>query len=132
MQVKTVKESFEELVKIMETLRSENGCAWDRKQEFETIIECLEKEVTEVKEAIEKKDYENLREELGDVMWGIIFLTQIAKDKGLFEMKEVLDEVKEKIIRRHPHVFGDLKTDDVEEIKKKWQEIKKEEKKQKK
>ena len=125
-----MKESFEELVKVMERLRKE--CDWDREQTFETLVPFTLEEAQEIKEAVEKKDWENLKEELGDVMYHVLFYSEVAKEQGLFDIKDVLEEVREKLVRRHPHVFGDVKVGSVEEIKRNWEKIKEEEKKDKK
>ncbi|MBW2999805.1 hypothetical protein KY339_03960 [Candidatus Woesearchaeota archaeon] len=124
-----MKKTFEELVKIHEMLRGDKGCAWDKQQTLESFKEHILKEAEEVVEAIENSNPEEIKKELGDLFWNILFMCQIAKEKGLFDIKEVMEEVKEKMIRRHPHVFGDEKAKDTEEIIKRWHEIKKEEKK---
>lgn len=122
-------EKFAELVELMEYMRGPNGCAWDREQTIESFVEHIGNESQEVLDSIGKKDYENLKEELGDLLWNIVFLSQIACEEGLFDISEVLDAVKEKIVRRHPHVFGDKKITDPEEIIKQWHTIKRQEKK---
>ncbi|MBR9691941.1 hypothetical protein GOV06_04085 [Candidatus Woesearchaeota archaeon] len=123
-----MKKSFEELVNLAKVLRAENGCAWDRKQTFESIKKWLLDEANEVAEAIDKKDYENLKEELGDLMYIILFISSIAEEKGLFTIKDSMQNAREKLIRRHSHVFGEDKTDDLDEIHRRWQETKKQEK----
>lgn len=119
---------FENLVNIMKELRGEKGCAWDKQQSFETIKKCMLDELDEVTKAIENKNYENLKEELGDLLFNIIFISQIAEEKSLFDIKDVMEHIKDKIIRRHPHVFGNEKIDDPKKILKRWNEIKKQEK----
>ncbi|MDP2908021.1 MAG: MazG nucleotide pyrophosphohydrolase domain-containing protein [Nanoarchaeota archaeon] len=121
-----MKESFEELVNIQKRLRKE--CPWDKKQTFETIKNTLKEEVDEVIEAIEKKDHKNLKEELGDLMINLVFLVNIAEEKKLFTFKEVLQGTIEKLIRRHPHIFGEAKADTPEEVLKIWKEAKEAEK----
>ena len=101
--------TFEEFVSVVETLRSEKGCSWDRKQTFESLKPCLKEETGEVVEAIDHKDMENLREELGDLLFHVVMYSQIAKEQGYFGLEDVVDTVCEKMIRRHPHVFGDRK-----------------------
>jgi uncharacterized protein YabN with tetrapyrrole methylase and pyrophosphatase domain len=123
-----MKKTFEELVRIHEILRGEKGCAWDKKQTLESFNEFLIKEAEEVVEAVENSNPEEIKKELGDLFWNILFMCQIAKEEGLFDIKDVMEEVKEKMIRRHPHVFGDEKDTDVKEIERRWHEIKKEEK----
>lgn len=122
-------EKFGELVELMEYMRGPDGCAWDHEQTIESFIEHIGNESQEVLDSIEKRDFDNLKEELGDLLWNIVFLSQIASEEGLFDISEVLDCVKEKIIRRHPHVFGDKKLTDPEEIIKQWHTIKRQEKK---
>jgi MazG family protein len=123
-----MKKTFEELVKIHEVLRGDKGCVWDKQQTLESFKEFILKEAEEVVEAVENSNPEEIKKELGDLFWNILFMCQIAKEKGLFDIKDVMEEVKEKMIRRHPHVFGDEKTKDTEEITRRWHEIKKEEK----
>lgn len=99
--------SYEELVGIIAELRSDHGCPWDKAQTHESMISCLRNECEEVVEAIEQKDPENLCEELGDVLLQVLLHAQIAKEEGLFTMDDVINGLAEKMIRRHPHVFGD-------------------------
>ena len=124
-----MKESFEELVKVIERLRKE--CDWDKEQTFESLVPYTLEESQEIAEAVEKKDWENLKEELGDVLYHVIFYSEVAKEQELFDIKDVLKEVKEKLVRRHPHVFGDVKVGSVEEIGENWKRIKEEEKREK-
>jgi uncharacterized protein YabN with tetrapyrrole methylase and pyrophosphatase domain len=100
---------FRDIIEIMKTLRAPDGCPWDAKQTLESAIEDLLSEAEEVREAIKKGDTENLREELGDLLWGIVFTANIAKENNLFDIQDILRETREKIIRRHPHVFGKAK-----------------------
>ena len=97
---------FEDLVEIMAILRSPEGCPWDREQTHESIRNNFLEEVYEAVDAIDHKDTANLREELGDVMMQVVFHAQIAREEGLFGLEDVLDEVCQKLIRRHPHLFG--------------------------
>ncbi|MFH1787925.1 MAG: MazG nucleotide pyrophosphohydrolase domain-containing protein [Candidatus Altiarchaeota archaeon] len=120
---------FAELVELMDYMRGPSGCAWDKEQTIESFLKHLGNESDEVLDAIKNGDNDNLCEELGDLLWNIVFLAQIAKEKDLFEISDVLDGVKEKIIRRHPHVFGDKKITNPDEIVRQWHEIKKYEKK---
>jgi len=124
--------SYEEFLKIIETLRSENGCPWDREQTHTSLRPCLMEEAAEVMAAIRDYDntgrYENLREELGDVLLQVVMHAQIAKEEGLFTMEDVVNEVAEKMVRRHPHVFGEVEADNSEQVLKNWEEIKKKEK----
>ncbi|MBW5377583.1 nucleoside triphosphate pyrophosphohydrolase, partial [Brachyspira pilosicoli] len=121
--------SFEELISIVKKLRGENGCAWDRVQTFDSLIPCFLEEAYEVVEAINNKDYENIKEELGDILLHVVFFSELANDENKFNIDDVCKNINEKLIRRHPHVFGDSKVKDVNGILKQWEEIKKEEKK---
>lgn len=123
--------SFEELTDIIARLRGEGGCPWDRKQTHESLIPCLRDEAEEVVQAIEKKDMENLCEELGDVLLQVLMHSQIAKENGSFTLANVIDGISCKMIRRHPHVFGDAKAATPEESLALWKQIKAEEKQEK-
>ena len=123
--------TFEEFVSVVETLRSEKGCSWDRKQTFESLKPCLKEETGEVVEAIDHKDMENLREELGDLLFHVVMYSQIAKEQGYFGLEDVVDGICEKMIRRHPHVFGNQGPLTPEESLNLWNEIKKQEKNKK-
>lgn len=119
---------FDEFVKTIAMLRGENGCPWDIKQTHESLKECLMEESGEVIEAIDKKDDANLCEELGDLLLQVVMHAQIAAEENRFTIEDVIRGVNEKMIRRHPHVFGDVKVSSVEEGLKLWEEIKKQEK----
>lgn len=121
-------EKFDEFVATIAALRSENGCPWDRKQTHESLKECLVEETGEVLEAIDKKDDANLCEELGDVLLQVVMHAQIAAEEGRFTIEDVISGVNEKMIRRHPHVFGDIKVSSVEEGLDLWEQIKQQEK----
>jgi tetrapyrrole methylase family protein/MazG family protein len=120
-------EEFTNLVKLMETLRSDEGCPWDKKQTVDSFKTFLLEEVYEVVDAIEKQNIQMLQEELGDLLFHIIFIAQICKEQRLFEMKDIISGVYQKMYNRHPHVFQ-KKTSHIP-IEKRWEEIKKEEKK---
>ncbi len=128
---KNLNTLLQELVTICARLRGEEGCLWDRQQDHRSLIPYLKEESGEVIEAIENKDSENLCEELGDLLYQIIFHSQIAAEKNEFAIEDVIKGITRKIIRRHPHVFGDKKADSVEDIIKSWKDIKKKEKEQK-
>ncbi|MBQ8426391.1 MAG: nucleotide pyrophosphohydrolase [Clostridia bacterium] len=96
-----------ELVEIIKVLRSPDGCEWDRAQDFSTMKKCLKDETEEVLSAIDNKDYKNLQEELGDVLLQVVMNSEIASEQGLFSFSDVVQTLCEKLIRRHPHVFGD-------------------------
>jgi MazG family protein len=122
---------FDELVAIMARLRAPGGCPWDREQTFDTIKPYLLEETYEVMQAIDQRDWSELREEVGDLLLQCVFFAEMAQEDGHFSISDSLDAINQKLIRRHPHVFatGDAKTPD--EVKKRWDEIKAEEKKNK-
>jgi nucleoside triphosphate diphosphatase len=123
---------IEKLQSIMEQLRDpETGCPWDKKQTFETIVPYTIEETYEVVDAIYKQDFTNLKEELGDFVFQAIFYSQLANEKGLFNFADVIDEVNNKLIRRHPHVFGEQTFSSDEEIRANWDKVKAEEKSEK-
>lgn len=118
---------FAELVKIVKTLRSPSGCPWDRAQTLDSMRSSIIEEAYEVAWAIDNKNWKSLKEELGDLLMLVVFLSNIAEEKKLFTLKEVLKEVNKKMIRRHPHVFGKAKARDQAEVLEQWEEIKKKE-----
>lgn len=117
-------EEFERLVEIMEKLRSENGCEWDKAQTHETLKPYLIEEAYEVLSAIDSRDDNELKEELGDVLLQVVFHAQIAKERLAFTIDDVINVLNEKLIRRHPHVFGSAEGYSYA----RWEEIKAEEK----
>lgn len=116
------------IIDLIEILRGENGCPWDRKQTPETIAVYLLEEVYELVDAIESKDPDGVCEELGDVLFHILFLFILFREMGHFDIKDAIDFNVEKMTRRHPHVFGNQRIDSVEEVRAKWHQIKREEK----
>ena len=106
--------TFDDLVHIIDELRSEHGCPWDKEQTHESLKICLANESQEVYDAIDNQDMENLCEELGDILLQVMLHSQIAKEEGAFTIDDVVDGVCRKMIRRHPHVFGDVKVNSVE------------------
>ena len=102
------KHDFNELLEIVSILRCPVGCEWDRSQTHESMIVCLENESKEVIEAINNKDDENFKEELGDLLLQVLLHAEIAKERGAFDFEQVVQTLAEKLIRRHPHVFGDV------------------------
>jgi len=122
-----MKDSFEKLVDINKKLRKE--CPWDREQDIDSLKKTIIDETNEVIEAIEKKDYENLKEELGDLLHNILFISNIAEEKDLFTIKEVIESINDKLVRRHPHVFGDEKALTAEDSIRIWEKMKEAEKK---
>ena len=123
-----MSDKFDRLVGIMERLRGGQGCPWDKKQTRESLKPYLIEEAYEVLEAIEEKDANKLKEEFGDLLYQILFHSQISKEEGEFGIEDVLTTSSEKMVRRHPHVFGDVKAENAEEVLRQWEAIKKEEK----
>lgn len=122
--------AMERLREIVARLRAPGGCPWDREQTHASLRGALIEECYEVIEAIEKSDDANLREELGDLLLHIVMHSQMAAERSAFSLEEVAAEVCEKMIRRHPHVFGDKLAADSEGVLRQWEEIKREEKKE--
>ena len=122
------KYSFGDLVEIIAALRAPGGCPWDIKQTHQSLKECLVEESGEVIDAIDNDDDENLCEELGDVMLQVVMHAQIAAERGSFTIDDVVQGVSEKMIRRHPHVFGNVKVSSPEESLELWKKIKEQEK----
>lgn len=119
---------FYDLVKIMEILRGENGCPWDLEQDHKSLRRCLIEEAYEVIDAINKEDAENLVEELGDLLLQVVFHAKIGKGEGYFNIYDITDGICNKMINRHPHIFGKINLDRTEDVLDNWEEIKKEEK----
>jgi len=113
----------------MERLRAPGGCPWDREQTFDTIKRYTLEETYEVLEAIDNRDWTELTSELGDLLLQVLFYSEMAREQGLFAIDDVLDALSNKLIGRHPHVFGDVKAEDAQQVLKNWEELKKEEKK---
>jgi MazG family protein len=124
-------EGFERLVEIMARLRAPDGCPWDREQTFDTIKPYLLEETYEVMQAIDERDWPELAEELGDLLLQVVFFSQMADEAGHFNVTDAIEAINSKLIRRHPHVFGDGDAKTSSEVLKKWDEIKTEEKKKK-
>jgi tetrapyrrole methylase family protein / MazG family protein len=118
------KDYFLKLVELMDVLRSPEGCPWDREQTRETLKPMLIEEAYEVLEALDKEDPQELCEELGDLLFQVVFHARIAKEKGEFDAQEVCRRVYEKMVGRHPHVFGDANYEDAKELLKHWEDIK--------
>ena len=116
---------FGELVQIMARLRGENGCPWDREQTHASIKPYLLEETYEVLESIDENDPAKLEEELGDLALQVVFHAQMADEAGLFTIADVLRGINEKLRRRHPHIFGDVKADTAQEVLFNWEQIKK-------
>lgn len=115
---------LKKLKELMEKLRSEEGCPWDRAQNFETLKTFLLEETYEVLEAIDEKNPEKLKEELGDLLFQIIFQSQLAEEEGYFKLEDVIENVYRKMVTRHPHVFGEMKLKTKEEVLERWEQRK--------
>ncbi len=120
--------SLSDLLDIMAQLRAPDGCPWDKKQTHRSLLNYLIEESYEFIDAVENADRANMKEELGDVLLQVVFHAQLAKETGDFDFAEVVQGISEKLVRRHPHVFGELKLDSAESVEKKWDELKKAEK----
>jgi MazG family protein len=120
---------FERLIEIMARLRAPGGCPWDREQTFESIKPYTLEETYEVLDAIDRRAWDELRSELGDFMLQAVFFAQMASEEQLFDIGDSLDAINEKLIRRHPHVFADETARTGDDVKKRWDEIKAEERK---
>ena len=121
-------DKFTRLVEIMARLRAPGGCPWDREQTFDSIKPYLVEETYEVLDAIDARDWNGLREELGDLMLQAVFFAEMAAEGGHFKIDDSLDAINQKLVRRHPHVFGTGTASTPEEVKVRWDEIKAEEK----
>lgn len=119
---------LEDLVQVMDKLLSPNGCPWDREQTPQSLAPFAIEEAHELAEALESKKTEHIKEELGDLMFQVVFHSGLAKRLGQFELGDVIQGICEKLIRRHPHVFGDAKVKDATEVLANWEQIKQKEK----
>lgn len=124
-------EKFEQLVSLMAGLRGPGGCPWDREQTFESLKPYTLEETYEVLEAIDARNWPELAEELGDYLLQAVFYGQMAAEEGFFRIEDSLDAINEKLIRRHPHIFGDVEARTASDVKKRWDEIKAAEKQRK-
>ena len=122
---------FDKLIDIVKKLRAPDGCPWDRKQTLYSLKDALIEETCELIDALDNKDIENIKEELGDVLLHVVFHSQTACEDGLFNIEDVICGINEKLIRRHPHVFKNEHYETAEQGKERWDEIKKEENKDK-
>jgi len=125
----TTGERFERAVSIMARLRGPGGCPWDREQTFDSIKPYTVEEAYEVLEAIDNRDWEELPGELGDLLLQVLFYSQMADEQKTFSIDQVLDRLSNKLVDRHPHVFGDVKADTSSEVLRNWEAIKAEERK---
>jgi tetrapyrrole methylase family protein/MazG family protein len=123
------KDSIKDLIALVESLRGEPGCPWDKKQTPRTMLIYLIEEMYELVDAIESDSAEDVREELGDVLFHIVFMTRLFQEAGAFSVYDVAGDITKKMIRRHPHVFGADRVDNTDEIRENWHQIKQNEKK---
>src|ERR1041385_4942805 len=131
MSTESAGEKFQKLVGIMARLRGPGGCPWDREQTFDTIKPYTLEETYEVLDAIDRRDWNNLAEELGDFMLQAVFFAQMASEQQLFGIGDALDAINQKLLRRHPHVFGEQSAETAGDVKRIWGEIKAAEKREK-
>src|SRR5882757_2969237 len=123
----TPGEWFEKLVAVQARLRASNGCPWDREQTHQSLRTYLIEEAYEVLEALESRNDAKFAEEMGDLLLQIVFHSQIAREEGRFTVAEVIREIHDKMIRRHPHVFGKVQAKDSVEVLRNWEQLKAEE-----
>jgi MazG family protein len=127
----TTGERFERAVQIMARLRAPGGCPWDREQTFDSIKPYTLEEAYEVLEAIDDRDWPELTGELGDLLLQVLFYSEMAREAGYFSLDDVLDRLSNKLVDRHPHVFGDVKADTSAEVLRNWEALKAQEKEKK-
>lgn len=120
-------DSFQTLVEVVEKLRGPNGCPWDKEQTHQTLTRFAIEEAHELAEAIDSGNLNHIKEELGDLLLQVVLHSEIARQDGSFTLKDVIEEISEKMVRRHPHVFGENRLSSSEEVKKQWTKIKSEE-----
>lgn len=125
-------ESFKELIEISDILNSPGGCPWDLKQTFASLRPYILEEAHEVLEAVDNEDEAEMIEELGDLFYTVIFYAKVAEREKKFSMKDIIEALKAKLIRRHPHVFGEEKAQSIDDVIKTWNKVKGEEKKDRK
>src|SRR5438067_2254132 len=124
-----MKRSFDELVQLMTTLRGPNGCPWDRKQTLPSLKPFIIEESYEVVDAIDRDDRLDLCEELGDFLLQAVFIAELTREEGSFDIYDSVTAIHEKLVRRHPHVFGDVEAKDAEQVLVNWEKLKSEERK---
>src|SRR5436190_9820585 len=124
-----MKRSFDELVQLMTTLRGPNGCPWDRKQTLPSLKPFIIEESYEVGGAIDRDDRLDLCEELGDFLLQAVFIAELTREEGSFDVYDSVTAIHEKLVRRHPHVFGDVEARDAEQVLVNWEKLKNEERK---
>ena len=124
----SMSSAMNELRETIARLRAPGGCPWDQEQTHQSLVRCLIDEASELIETIDQLDMPHMREELGDVLIQVLFHAQLAEEAGHFDLDDVAREVNEKLVRRHPHVFGDSSLENSDQVLKQWDEIKAEEK----
>jgi MazG family protein len=124
-----MKRSFEQLVQLMTTLRGPNGCPWDRKQTLASLKPFIIEESYEVVDAIDRDDRAALAEELGDFLLQAVFVAELTREEGSFDIYDSITAIHDKLVRRHPHVFGDVEASDAEQVLVNWEKLKNEERK---
>jgi nucleoside triphosphate diphosphatase len=124
-------EKFQQLVNLMARLRGPGGCPWDREQTFDSIKPYLLEETYEVLDAIDARDWPELTGELGDLMLQAVFFSQMAAEQNLFRVEDALDAINQKLVRRHPHIFGDETARTGDDVRKIWSEVKQQESREK-
>lgn len=127
--MRCMKRSFDELVRLMTRLRGPDGCPWDRKQTLPDLKPFVVEEAYEVVDAIDQDDRDALREELGDMLLEAVFVAEITREEGSFDIYDSITAIHDKLVRRHPHVFGDVVAGDAEEVLVNWEKLKQEERK---
>jgi len=123
---------FDRLIEIADALHGPNGCPWDKKQTFQSLRSHVLEEVHELLDSIDEEDFKGMVEELGDILFQILFFAKLGEKSKTFTLEDIITIVSEKLVRRHPHVFGDLKVETSEEVIYHWERVKKEEKKERK
>ena len=122
-------EEFDKLVEIIRKLRGPDGCPWDRKQNFGSMRNNFIEELYEFIEGLDENNFDLMKEELGDILLHIVFYSILGEEKNKFNLKDIINNISEKLVTRHPHVFGDVKVKDSDEVIYNWEKIKKQEKK---
>ena len=120
-------EKLSKLVDLLKHLRGPGGCPWDREQDYDTVKALLLEEAYEVIDAVNERDFEGLEEELGDLLFQVVFYSRLAEEEGRFDIDDVIEQVHAKLIRRHPHVFGDVRASNADEALKSWLNVKQQE-----
>ena len=123
------KRTFDQLVQLMTTLRGAQGCPWDRKQTLQTLKPFVIEESYEVVDAIDRNDRDDLREELGDFLLQAVFIAELMREEGSFDIDDAITAIHDKLVRRHPHVFGEVEAATAEEVLVNWEKLKNEERK---